>query len=239
VRNSPLVTSASSISLPNSPDSDAKVIMPNVRVAVVDDYELVVAGVARLLEPFGDLVRVVEIDANELPGQPVDVALYDAFAQGQADHDDVQPLLDHAAVSHVVMYTWNFAAHLIDTARRRGLAGYLSKSLTGAELADAIAHVATGKFVVSPPPPSRGRPEGRGDWPGRSLGLTERESEVLALLTQGHDTKQVAATMYLSANSVKTHMKSLYRKLNVHTRSEAILWGIDHGFRPDRQRHAT
>jgi len=206
-----------------------------VRVAVVDDYALVVAGVARLLEPFRDRIAVVEIDANMHPVAEIDVALYDAFAQGQANHEDIQSLLDDRSISHVIMYTWNFAPDLIEQGRRRGLAGYVSKSTTAAQLADAIEAVARGEFVVSAAPP-RGRPEGRGDWPGRTYGLTERESEVLALYTQGCTTDEVATIMYLSPNSIKTYSKSLYRKLDVHTRSAAILWGIDHGFRPDQFR---
>lgn len=207
-----------------------------VNVAVYDDYVLVVAGVARLLEPFTDRIAVVELDANAHPIEPVDVALYDAFAQGQANHDDVQPLLDDDHIEHVVMYTWNFDPWLVAEAQRRGLAGYVSKSVTGQQLAEAIEAATTGQFVVSEPPSRPGRVESPGDWPGRGDGLTERESEVLALYTQGHTTKEVAAIMYLSPNSIKTHAKSLYRKLGVHTRAAAVLWGVDHGFRPDRYR---
>ncbi|WP_420453678.1 response regulator transcription factor [Ilumatobacter sp.] len=207
-----------------------------VRIVVVDDYSLVVAGVARLLEPFADRIEVVEITANRHPREPVDVGLHDAFAQGQADHDDLTPLLEDESIGTVIVYTWNFSPELIETARRRGVGGYVSKAASGAELADAIEEVAAGRFVVSPPPPSRGRPESRGDWPGRSHGLTERESEVLALITQGHGTRRIAETMHLSQNTIKTYSRSLYRRLGVHDRSAAILWGIDHGFRPDRKR---
>lgn len=207
-----------------------------VRVAVVDDYALVVAGVAKLLEPYRDRVRVVEIDANKHPDEPIDVAMYDAFAQGQAHHSDVQPLLDDSDVDHVVMYTWNFAPQLIEAARDRSMSGYLAKSLPADQLVESIERIAHGEFVLSPPPPAPGRPQNRGDWPGRSLGLSERESEVLSLLTQGFDTRRIADTMYLSQNTIRTYFKSLYRKLDVNTRSAAVLWGIDHGFRPDQYR---
>lgn len=210
-----------------------------VRVAVVDDYALVVAGVARLLEPYTDRVQVVEMDANEHPIEPIDVALYDAYAQGQANHHDVDPLLVDDTIERVVMYTWNFSPELIDAARRRGMAGYLSKALHGHELADAIVQVNAGGFVLTSPTNPTGRHRTIGDWPGRDLGLTERESEVLALLTQGFATQRIADTMFLSPNTVKTHFKTLYRKLRINSRSEAVLWGIDHGFRPDnyRERH--
>lgn len=205
-----------------------------VRLAIVDDYDVVVAGVARLLEPFRDRIEVVELVTDPPPTEPIDVALYDAFAHGQADSDDLQSLIDAESARHVAVYTWDFSPTLVETAGRRRLGGYLSKALSGAELAESIERIAGGEFVVSEPPSEHGRPEARGDWPGRSYGLTERESEVLALLTQGNNTNQIADTMHLSPNTIKTHSNSLYRKLGVHSRAEAILWGVDHGFRPDR-----
>ena len=71
-------------------------------------------------------------------------------------------------------------------------------------------------------------------WPGQEVGLTERESEVLALITQGQRTADIAAALYLSVNSIKTHTRNVFRKIGVSTRTEAALWGVDHGFRPDR-----
>ncbi len=207
-----------------------------VTVAVVNDYAVVVAGVARLLEPFTERIAVVEIDANAHPVEPVDVALYDGFSRVRADDDDVEQLLADDAIERVVMYTWNFAPELLELARRKGVAGYLSKAMTGTQLVSALEDVMRGVFVVSATPQGPARPEARGDWPGRSHGLTERESEVLALYTQGLSTRRVAEQLHLSVNSIKTYSTSLYRKLDVHTRSEAVLWGVDHGFRPDHFR---
>ena len=204
-----------------------------VSVAVVDDYEIVVAGVAQMLEPFADRVAITEIDANVHPSRPVDIALYDTFAQGQVHHADLVPLLRDPSIGKVAIYTWNFDPQLLAVARSRGLGGYLSKALPAEELADALVLVAGGDFVVSEP---AARKRLGGDWPGRSLGLTGRESEVLALITQGYATRDIADMMYISPNSVKTHTKSLYRKLDVHSRTEAAMWGITHGFRPDRYR---
>jgi DNA-binding NarL/FixJ family response regulator len=207
-----------------------------VRVSIYDDYEIVVAGIATMLSPYADRIEIVELNSNTVPMAPVDVTLYDGFAQGQADHHDLDELLVLDHVGHVVMYTWSFDPYLVRVTRERGLAGYLAKSIPAHQLADAIERVAAGEFVVSDPPPAPGRRTSPGDWPGRSLGLTERESEVLALITQGADTATMATTLYLSPNSIKSHVKSLYRKIGVHTRSEAMLWGLDHGFRPDRRR---
>lgn len=207
-----------------------------VTLAVVDDYEVVVAGVARMLEPYSHRVDVVEINANLIPATPVDIALYDTFAQGEANHEDLTDLLAAEHLRKVVIYTWNLHPNLLQMADNRNLGGYLSKALPAERLVDALERIAAGEFVFEEPRVNGGRPVGAGDWPGRSFGLTERESEVLALLTQGHTVKSVASIMYLSPNSIKTHVKSIYRKIGVNNRAQAVVWGVEHGFRPDRFR---
>jgi DNA-binding CsgD family transcriptional regulator len=75
-----------------------------------------------------------------------------------------------------------------------------------------------------------------GQWPGREHGLTARESEVLALITQGLSNQEIAERTYLSINSVKTYIRTGYRKIGVGRRSQAVAWGMRHGFEPDRMR---
>ena len=65
--------------------------------------------------------------------------------------------------------------------------------------------------------------------PGRAEGLTPRESEVVALITQGKSNAEIAACTYLSANSVKTYVRSAYAKIGVTSRTQAVLWGVKHG----------
>lgn len=77
-----------------------------------------------------------------------------------------------------------------------------------------------------------------GDWPGREEGLTQREAEVLALIVQGLSNADIAVRAHLSPNSVKTYIRSCYRRIGASSRTQAVLWGIDHGFRPDRVRIA-
>jgi DNA-binding CsgD family transcriptional regulator len=72
-----------------------------------------------------------------------------------------------------------------------------------------------------------------GDWPGRKHGLSAREAEVVALITQGLGNAEIASRTYTTINTVKTYIRSAYRKIGVDSRTRAVLWGIDHGFRPD------
>ena len=74
------------------------------------------------------------------------------------------------------------------------------------------------------------------DWPGRAEGLSDRESEILALITQGESNAEVAALTYLSPNSVKSYIRSIYRKIGAGSRTQAVLWGVNHGFMPDHNR---
>jgi len=74
------------------------------------------------------------------------------------------------------------------------------------------------------------------DWPGRDHGLSAREAEIVALITQGLSNEQIADRMFLSVNTVKSYIRSAYQKMRVNNRARAVLWGVDHGFRPTSNR---
>jgi DNA-binding NarL/FixJ family response regulator len=137
-------------------------------------------------------------------------------------------------VKKLVVYSWNLQESLAASTMQRGVAGYLSKSLTGSALTEALKAVARGERVISPDP-GRTAVIG-GDWPGREEGLTAREAEVLALITQGLSNADIATRTSLSINSIKSYIRSCYRKIDVSSRSQAVLWGATHGFLPDRVR---
>ena len=206
-----------------------------LRIALVDDYDVVVIGLAHLFDEYRDRIVVAELDTNAPVSDDVDVVLYDSFAQPEADHNDIAILVENPRARHVVVYTWNFHPALIDSALATGASGYLSKTLPARDLVTAIESIAEGNVIVSDAPP-RKRPAAGLDWPGRSEGLTDREAEVLALVTQGKSNIEIAAVMFLSINTIKSYIRSAYRKIGVTTRSHAMLWGIEHGFQPDHHR---
>ena len=116
-----------------------------VVVALIDDYDVVVIGVAHLFDAYQNRIVVAELDTNEPLTDAVDVALYDSFAQPEADHDDIAVLVDNPHARHVVVYTWNFHPALIESAMAKGASGYLSKTLPAHELVTAIEAIADGK----------------------------------------------------------------------------------------------
>jgi DNA-binding NarL/FixJ family response regulator len=202
-----------------------------VRLALVDDYEVVLRGVAQMLAGYRDRVEVVEIDANERVSVDVDIALYDTFAQPEADKGAIETLVANGHAKRVVVYTWAFTPDLIDTALAKGASGYLSKRLIAADLVTSLLAIHAGEVVISPGPSRASSVPGH-DWPGREQGLTERESEVIALITQGRSNKEIAELTYLSASSIKMYIRSSYRKMEVSSRTQALLWGLEHGFQP-------
>ncbi|WP_193392901.1 LuxR C-terminal-related transcriptional regulator [Gordonia phthalatica] len=206
-------------------------------LALIDDYEVVVEGLASMMRSYQDRIRIVELDANATVATPVDIALYDSFANPQGDSPQVRELAANPNVAKTVVYTWKFDQRSITRALANGADGYVAKSLAAAELVTALESIHRGEQRVHP----TGRASRKvvaGDWPGREEGLTHREAEMLALITQGLSNEMIAERTALSINSVKTHIRSCYRRIGVTTRTQAVLWGVDHGFLPDRSRRS-
>jgi DNA-binding NarL/FixJ family response regulator len=196
-----------------------------ITVALVDDYDVVVKGVANMLDPYRDRVVIAELDSTMPVEDVVDVVLYDSFAQPESDHEEIGVLVANPRARRVVVYTWNFHPDLVESARRHGAHGYLSKTLPARELVAALEAVHSGEVVVSEVA-ARARSAPGLDWPGRGEGLSDREAEILALITQGKS----------NADVVKSYIRTIYRKLGVGSRTQAVLWGVQHGFTPDHHR---
>ncbi|WP_182524791.1 response regulator transcription factor [Nocardioides dongkuii] len=203
-----------------------------LRLAIVDDYAVVVAGVSAFLADEG--IDVVETGASTAVISDVDVVLFDTFAQVEGRGVDLKDFVRDSDAM-VVVYSWNLEPRLIQEAIDDGARGYLSKVLTGPQIVAALARVVRGEIVILAGSEESSR-DGDGDWPGRSAGLSPREAEVIALITQGLSNQQIAARAFLSVNTVKTYIRSAYQKIGVTRRSQAVLWGVRNGFEPDTLR---
>ncbi|MFW5473385.1 LuxR C-terminal-related transcriptional regulator [Knoellia sp. CPCC 206450] len=199
-----------------------------VRVAVVD-HEVVRLGVEAMLRPHSDRVRVVRLAQARPLTRHVDVVLVDPLLEPPEGGPDVETLENSPHVGDVVAYTWSPDDAVVAGARRRGVPT-LPKSLDGEQLAAALCRIRDGLALDDLPGGGRRRE----DWPGRSVGLTHRESEVIALVTSGLSNGEIAEQTFLSINSVKSYIRSAYRAMGVSTRSQAVLWGIDNGMAPTR-----
>jgi len=218
-----------------------------VRVALANDYVVVVAGLAALLQPFADRVEIVDWLLFDLADGPpvathgdidpvmVDIVLFDTFGRPGLGLGALEELLVHPRARRVVLYTGDTDRNRIANALKLGAAGVLDKSLDGAALVHALGCIAAGATVVKlgnqpnksnqPNQPTTPAVWGS-DWPGHGWGLTEREGEVLALLTRGLRNREIAEALYLSVDTVKSHVKSVYRKLGVPNRAAAVSAGL-------------
>jgi NarL family two-component system response regulator LiaR len=197
-----------------------------IRVSVVNDYEVVTAGVAALLAAYPDRVTVSEANRALPPSDEVDVLLFDTFASPTA-RDRLQALIDRVGL--VMVFSWANTQQQIDDSLEAGACGFLSKASTAEEIVEAIEAVQVGKVVSALPAPGGSPME---DWPGRSHELSPREAEVISLVVRGLSTREISDDTYLSQNTVKTYLRTAYRKMGVSSRSQAVVWGMRHGFRP-------
>jgi two-component system, NarL family, response regulator LiaR len=204
------------------------------RVALVNDYEIVLRGLEAMLRPFRDRIEVVELDIEHNPDQEVDVALFDTYGHPRLGLDRVANLAHDPHVRAVAVYTWSFTPERFDAARTAGARGVLAKSMPAEALVDAIEQIAREEEFVSA---HFGRSV-RQPWPGHDWGLTLRESEVALFLAQGMRNRDIASALWVSENTVKTHLKSIFQKTSVSSRAEAIVRiSRDTSFSPKRHEH--
>ena len=189
-----------------------------IRVAVANDYELVVVGLAAMLAPFSDRVEVCDAILLGQPiAHPVDVALYDTFGRQDSTGEAVRELLDSGQVKLVVIYTGTPRAAQAATAVEAGAAGVLSKSRPATAVVEALERIVGGEQVIDDGGGTQHAP-----WPGAALGLTARQSEVVALLLQGMTNAEIASALYVDINTVKTHLRHVYKTLGARSRSQVL-----------------
>ena len=148
------------------------------------------------------------------------------------------PMADGQIDAKVVIYTWHLDPELVRQALDKGAVGCLSKTIEALDLVSALEKVHGGSVVVSDTEPRDALEAviSGGDWPGRDHGLSARESEVLCLIAQGLSNQEIADRAYLSINSVKTYIRSAYRKIRVERRTQAVLWATRNGLVPSKAR---
>lgn len=188
-----------------------------IRVAIVNDYEVIVRGLAAMLDQYSDRVEIVELEAGGLPRVPCDVALFDTFAGRRHALARATEMVDAGTAKHVVLYTWDAAPAYSDDAARAGVSGVVLKTRSAETLVDSIERIAGGERVGF---------DGAAGTNGATrtmIELSARESEVLALIALGLTNAAMGEELYLSTETVKTYVKRLYSKLGVHNRAQAAV----------------
>lgn len=206
---------------------------PRRRIVLVDDHEMVRAGLKSMLSRFGEDVRVVGEASTAREAETVvtglvpDVVLTDVRIGADSGLDLCRRLTGLGCASRVLFLTVYDDEQYLYQALRAGAAGYLIKRVTGAELVAHLHAVCSGEVVVDAMLAGRiavsaARIEAGEFWPGAHLGLTQRESEVLALMVAGLSNRAVAQRLVVGEETVKSHVRGIYRKLGVNDRATAV-----------------
>lgn len=211
-----------------------------MRVLLVDDHEMVLQGLQAMLSRFPDKVDVVATasDAEEavrsVRAEHPDVVLCDVRLRQGSGLDVCTAIRKVDPQAKVVFLTVYDDEQYPYQALRVGASGYLLKRVDAHELVRHLENVCAGEIVIDPTLAGRvaasaAHLQSGEFWPGARLGLTQRESEVLALLVGGMSNKAIAARLVVSDDTVKTHLRGVYRKLDVNDRGGAVATALREG----------
>jgi DNA-binding NarL/FixJ family response regulator len=201
-----------------------------VRVLVVDDHPVFREGTRRILEARPDIRVVGEaadgMEAVQLAGvlRP-DVVILDIRLPGLNGVEATRRIVHTAPDTHVLVLTAYDDDGYVAALMNAGALGYLLKSVSGAELAEAVRTVSRGTPVLHPVIARKvARYWAQSTDPARPgvTAITLREVEVLDLVAQGLHNKEVAERLGLSTRTIETHLEHIFAKLGVSSRTEAV-----------------
>jgi two-component system, NarL family, nitrate/nitrite response regulator NarL len=213
---------------------------PPYRVLLVEDHRVVAEGLAALLDDDTDLQVVgwVETVADaarlSLP-EPVEVVVADYWLSDGTGVEAVGSLRTRWPDAAVLFLSVDDSDEAMLAALEVGAAGYLVKSAGGADVISAVRRAAEGEILV---PPHRLaalltlRRE-RAERSRRLDSLTPREREILSLMAEGMDNRQVAQRLHVSYATVRSHVRHLLGKLGARSKLEAVVRAVDWGL-PER-----
>ncbi|MCW1913650.1 response regulator transcription factor [Luteolibacter sp. GHJ8] len=197
-----------------------------IRILLADDHPPLRAGLAAILNGQSDFKVVAEAGSGAEVMRSAEVADVYILDLRMPDGDGIQTIRDLIArdsATHVMVLTTYDNEEDIFRALEAGARGYLLKDTTSEELVAAVRQIHAGERYL--PQAVAARLADRLIRPN----LTPRELDVLRLVSRGRTNKEMASAMFISEETVKTHMKSLFQKLGVHDRAEAVSVSLQRG----------
>ena len=209
-----------------------------IRVIVADDHALFRRGLEMVLASEDDIEVVAEAgDGSEVVALAVehmpDLVLMDVRMPVQGGIAAAKAIRDAAPHTKILMLTISDEEEDLYDAIKAGANGYLLKEISIDEVADAIRSVHAGQSLISPSMASKlltefaamaKKGEERQQMP--TPRLTDREMEVLALVAQGMNNRDIAKELFISENTVKNHVRNILEKLHLHSRMEAVVYAV-------------
>ncbi len=214
--------------------------MDPISILVVDDHQMVLDGLSAMLRPFADKAIVVATTTDPTKARSLvaelrpDVVLVDVRMKAMSGLELCEQLRrDDPEVKIVLLTVYDDEQYLFQ-GLRAGASGYLTKQVVAEDLVAHLRRVLDGEVVVDPSLAGRVALSAarldRGEfWPGAHLGLSQRESEVLELMVHGNSNRAVAARLMLGEETIKTHVRSIFRKLEVSDRTQAVALALREG----------
>jgi len=212
--------------------------MTPIRILLADDHIMVREGTRKILEREADLQVVAEAGdgreaINLVKREHPDVAIVDISMPVMNGIESTREIKSFAPQTAILVLTAYDDDEYVFAILEAGAAGYLLKNARGSELIDAVRKVYEGESVLHPSIAakvlSRVR-RGSSQPDDAAPDLTEREIEVLRLAAQGLSNRQIADTLVLSPRTVQSHMANIFGKLQVGSRTEAVMMGLRHGW---------
>jgi DNA-binding NarL/FixJ family response regulator len=199
-----------------------------IRILIVDDHPVVRIGLRTMIDAEPDLEVVAEAGdgvaalAAFAAHQP-DITLMDLRMPGQSGPETIAQIRATTPQAAIIVITTYDADADVYRAVQAGARGYLLKGIFGEGMLEAIRHVHAGGRLFAREIAARAT-----DGP-RPPALTSREVGVLELVAKGLSNKEIGATLFVSEDTIKTHLKHVFTKLGVGDRTEAALLAIQRG----------
>lgn len=201
---------------------------------------MVIEGLKAMLAPFRDRVRVVgqvvgtDNAISVITGLKPDIVLCDVRMQEISGLDLCRAIRARDPGCRVVLLSVYDDEQYLFQALRVGASGYLLKGISGEELVRQLESVQSGSTAIDPGLAARAvdtaaRMQRDEFWPGARQGLTQRESEILSFVVTGLSNRGIANKLVIGDETVKSHLRSIYRKLGVSDRTGAVAAALREG----------
>jgi DNA-binding NarL/FixJ family response regulator len=207
-----------------------------IRVVIVDDHELFLGGLRMLLDLEDDIEVVGEAEDGRAAAALVaatvpDVVLMDVRMPKRSGIEACQAIKDLTPNTRIIMLTTSDEEADLYEALKNGASGYLLKDSAIDEVANAVRLAGEGHSLISPSMATKLLDEfkqlWRADWAEvPAPRLTERELEVLRLVAQGLNNREIGRQLFITENTVKNHVRNMLEKLHLHSRLEAVMYAI-------------